>query len=115
MALFLSKVIRRQASRLVYSEYGIPTEVVKFEKFEQPGLFARDQQQLLKLKTAFWAEEILLVVVVDDNDVVVKMLAAPIHPADINIIQGILTVNVVFIAGTVLWPQDWKVLNHLPT
>ncbi len=28
-------------------------------------------------------------VVTDDDDVVVKMLAAPIHPADINIIQGI--------------------------
>jgi len=38
----------------------------------------------------------MLVVVVDNDDVVVKMLAAPIHPADINIIQGILTVNVLF-------------------
>ena len=63
MASFLSRVIRRHASRLVYSEYGVPSEVVRIEDFPDPEISA-------------------------PKDVVVKMLAAPIHPADINTIQG---------------------------
>lgn len=63
MASFLSRVIRRHASRLVYSEYGVPSEVVRMESFPDPE-------------------------VTGQNDVVVKILASPVHPADINTVQG---------------------------
>ncbi len=70
MALFLSRVLRRHASRLVYSEYGVPSEVVRMETFPDPEISG-------------------------PTDVVVKMLAAPIHPADINTIQGKLIFKLV--------------------
>jgi NADPH:quinone reductase-like Zn-dependent oxidoreductase len=70
MALFLSRVLRRHASRLVYSEYGVPSEVVRMETFPDPEISG-------------------------PTDVVVKMLAAPIHPADINTIQGKLILKFV--------------------
>ena len=63
MAHFLSRVIQRNASRLAYSEYGVPSEVVRLEEFPDPEVSG-------------------------PKDVVVKMLAAAIHPADINTIQG---------------------------
>jgi trans-2-enoyl-CoA reductase len=63
MASLLFRVTRRHASRLVYSEYGVPSEVVRLENFPDPEVSG-------------------------PNDVVVKMLAAPVHPADINTIQG---------------------------
>ena len=63
MASLLFRVTRRHASRLVYSDYGVPAEVIRLERFPDPE-------------------------VQDPGDVVVKMLAAPIHPADINTIQG---------------------------
>ena len=62
--LFSTHFARRFASRLTYSEYGPPTEVVKLETFETPETVS------------------------DDNQVLVRMLAAPVHPADINTIQG---------------------------
>jgi NADPH:quinone reductase-like Zn-dependent oxidoreductase len=70
MALFLSRVLRRHASRLVYGEYGVPSEVVRIETFPDPEISG-------------------------PTDVVVKMLAAPIHPADINTIQGKLIFKLV--------------------
>ena len=55
----------RSASRLAYHEFGAASEVVKYETFEDPTI--------------------------DDTEidyVIVRMLAAPINPAHINIIQG---------------------------
>ncbi|XP_023241791.1 enoyl-[acyl-carrier-protein] reductase, mitochondrial-like [Centruroides sculpturatus] len=53
---------RRMKSALVYREYGEPLKVVK-----------KEEQSLKKL---------------EGNEVLIKMLAAPINPADINMIQG---------------------------
>jgi len=65
MSRILSNLsLQRHASRLVYNEYGPPSEVVKLEQFEDPPVTPKDTK------------------------VVVKMLAAPVHPADINTIQG---------------------------
>lgn len=50
------------ASKLIYSEYGDPLKVVHKENEELPDL--------------------------KENEVLVKMLAAPVNPADVNTIQG---------------------------
>lgn len=50
------------ASRLVFREFGEPADVVSIEKIRLPDL--------------------------GQDDVLVKVLAAPINPADINTIQG---------------------------
>ena len=64
MSRILSNLsIRRCASRLAYNEYGPPSEVIQLEQFDDPTP-------------------------AQDANVVVKMLAAPVHPADINTIQG---------------------------
>lgn len=56
------------SKQLVYSEFGEPLNVVKFKEVEIPKL--------------------------GPQDVLVRMLAAPINPADINTIQGTyLTLN----------------------
>ena len=55
----------RRASRLAYYEFGAPSEVVKYETFENPCI-----------------EDF------ETNAVIVRMLAAPINPAHINVIQG---------------------------
>ena len=55
----------RRASRLAYHEFGSPSEVVKYETFEDPCTEGSET-----------------------NAVIVRMLAAPINPAHINIIQG---------------------------
>ena len=69
MATGLMTVLaRRLASRLVYSEHGVPSQVVSLEKFADPK-----------------AE--------GDDDVVVKVLAVPVHPSHINTIQGLLWSN----------------------
>ena len=65
MSRILSNLyLRRYASRLTYKEYGPPSEVIQLEQFEDPSLIPKDAK------------------------IVVKMLAAPVHPADINTIQG---------------------------
>ena len=65
MSRILSNLsLRRFASRLTYNEYGPPSEVIKLEEFEDPSPVPKAAK------------------------VVVKMLAAPVHPADINTIQG---------------------------
>lgn len=50
------------SKQLVYSQFGDPTKVVKFKECEVPPL--------------------------DCQEVLVRMLAAPVNPADINTIQG---------------------------
>ena len=55
----------RLASRLAYYEFGVPSEVVKYESFEEPTIQKTEADQ-----------------------VIVRMLAAPIHPSHINTIQG---------------------------
>ena len=55
----------RRASRLAYHEFGSPSEVVKYETFEDPCI--EDSET---------------------NAVIVRMLSAPINPAHINVIQG---------------------------
>ena len=55
----------RHASRLAYHEFGAPSEVVQYETFEDPCI--EDSET---------------------NAVIVRMLAAPINPAHINVIQG---------------------------
>ena len=57
-------IVRRFASRLTYNEYGPPSEVVQLEQFDDPTP------------------------PLTGSTVVVKMLAAPVHPADVNTIQG---------------------------
>ena len=65
MSRILSNLsIRRFASRLTYSEYGPPSEVIQLEQFDDPKLPPHGAK------------------------IVVKMLAAPVHPADVNTIQG---------------------------
>ena len=65
MSRILSNVFfRRFASRLAYQEYGPPSEVIFLEEFEDPKL---DK---------------------NSDNVIIKMLASPVHPADINTIQG---------------------------
>jgi len=65
MARILSNfAARRFASRLIYSEYGQPSDVVRLEKFDAPTS-------------------------AEDDKVVCRMLASPINPADINTIQGV--------------------------
>ena len=65
MSRILSNLsIRRFASRLTYSEYGPPSEVIQLEQFDDPKLPPPGAK------------------------IVVKMLAAPVHPADVNTIQG---------------------------
>ena len=56
-------LISRLASRLAFHQHGVPSEVVQLEPFE----VARPKA----------------------DQVVLRMLAAPVHPADINTIQGI--------------------------
>lgn len=51
------------SKQLVYNEFGDPLKVVKFKECQVPPL--------------------------GPQDVLVRMLAAPINPADINTIQGI--------------------------
>ena len=65
MSRFLPNLIcKRFASRLVYKTYGPPSEVVELENFDDPKIDKNSDQILLKI------------------------LAAPVHPADINTIQG---------------------------
>lgn len=60
----LNQPVRNLISKqLIYREFGDPLHVVKFMQSEVPPL--------------------------GDQDVLVRMLAAPINPADINTIQGI--------------------------
>ncbi len=56
---------RRFASRLVFSSYGPPAEVVTLEHFDPPS-----QSSL------------------PANSVLVRMLISPVNPADVNVIQG---------------------------
>jgi len=63
-------IFRRNASRLVYHEFGDPAKVVKLENFEEPSLHGNES-----------------------NHVLVRMLAAPINPAHINIIQGVYPIR----------------------
>ncbi|XP_072945100.1 uncharacterized protein [Epargyreus clarus] len=56
------------SKQLVYSEFGDPLQVVKFREVEVPPL--------------------------DSQEVLVRMLAAPVNPADINTIQGKYPVKV---------------------
>lgn len=59
----LKQPVRNLMSKqLIYREFGDPLHVVKFMQSEVPPL--------------------------GDQDVLVRMLAAPINPADINTIQG---------------------------
>jgi len=68
MALGLASVMcRRLASRLTFREFGVPCEVVNLEHFPDPELAAEAGEE---------------------DQVVVKVLAAPVHPAHINTIQG---------------------------
>ena len=60
----MANISKRFASRLVYHEHGQPADVIKLEEFEEPT----------KL---------------EDGKVLVKMIAAPVNPADINTIQGV--------------------------
>ena len=87
MALFLSRVIRRHASRLIYSEYGVPSEVVRLENFPDPEISG-------------------------PKDVVVEILAAPIHPADINTIQGKITILGLLLALPIKHTQIWVSNMH---
>lgn len=57
-----SRNVHLQASKLVYSEYGDPLKVVQLHEEQLDGL--------------------------QPNEVLIKMLAAPVNPADINTIQG---------------------------
>ena len=66
--LFCNYICRRFASRLTYSENGPPPEVVKMEHFEDPTE-------------------------ANDDKVIVRMLAAPVHPADVNVIQGVYAIK----------------------
>ncbi|XP_059805282.1 enoyl-[acyl-carrier-protein] reductase, mitochondrial isoform X2 [Hypanus sabinus] len=61
-ALATSAAARRQCEALVYHRHGDPVDVIQLERINlsQPG----------------------------DNDVRIKMLAAPINPSDINMMQG---------------------------
>ena len=61
----MTSLARRMASRLVYSEHGVPSQVVSLEKFTDPKANQED-------------------------DVVVKVLAVPVHPSHINTIQGFI-------------------------
>lgn len=61
--MLFTHAARRLASRLCYSEYGVASEVVKLEHFDETVVAKNDQ-------------------------VIVQMLAAPVNPADINVIQG---------------------------
>ena len=64
----LLKMSSRFASRLVYQEHGQPNEVIKLETFPEP-------------------------IKAEDDNVIVRMLAAPVNPADINTIQGVYAIN----------------------
>ena len=55
----------RRASRLAYYEFGVPSEVVKYEQYVEPVINSAES-----------------------GSVIVKMLASPIHPSHINTIQG---------------------------
>ncbi len=66
-ARFSFLTAKRHASRLVYKEYGVPSEVIEMEHFE------------LQKPTK--------------DEVLLKMLASPIHPADINTIQGVYAIK----------------------
>lgn len=59
---FPVRIVVRMHSALVYREYGEPLKVIK-----------KEEQNLKKLEA---------------NEVLIKMLAAPVNPADINMIQG---------------------------
>ena len=59
----VSLITRRFASRLIYREYGVPCEVVQMEDFPDPK-------------------------VEGSNEVVVQVVAVPVHPSHINTIQG---------------------------
>ena len=71
----------RYASRLAYYEFGVPSEVLKFETFEDPSINddkgGMDEDPLYAKKGT-----------TDKYNVIVKMLAVPVHPSHINIIQG---------------------------
>ncbi|XP_059082840.1 enoyl-[acyl-carrier-protein] reductase, mitochondrial-like [Tigriopus californicus] len=91
----------RHASRLVFQSHGAPSQVLKYESFPTP------------------------VEPSDPQNVLVRMLMAPIHPADINTIQGAYPITpdlpavgggeglgVVVMAGgavTHLAPGDWVI------
>ncbi len=60
----------RHASRLVFKEYGTPSEVVQLEHFPDPS---EDSVQ--------------------PNQVVVRMLRAAINPADVNTISGMYPIR----------------------
>ena len=64
----LLKMSSRFASRLVYHEHGQPNEVIKLETFPEPTE-------------------------VEDDNVIVRMLATPVNPADINTIQGVYAIS----------------------
>ncbi len=55
----------RPASRLVIASHGAPAEAIKLEEFDPPSA------RLIRGK-----------------DVLVRMLMAPVNPADVNVIQG---------------------------
>jgi len=72
MANFLGRMTaRRLASRLAYNEFGVPSQVVTLETFEDPK-------------------------VEHPEEVVAKVLAVPVHPSHINTIQGTYPVKVSF-------------------
>ena len=60
----MNVVLKRNASRLVFTQFGVPGEVLRRETFPTPSDVS------------------------SRSEVLVKMLMSPIHPADINTIQG---------------------------
>ncbi|MBN3290832.1 MECR protein, partial [Polypterus senegalus] len=58
----VSAALRRQSAALVYESHGDPMQVLKLQKQKLPAL--------------------------GDSEVLIKMLAAPINPSDINMVQG---------------------------
>ena len=65
---WLTKISTRNASRLVYDEFGDPSQVVRFEKFDTPTASG-------------------------PKDVVVRILSSPIHPSHVNTIQGVYAIK----------------------